>query len=200
MTQLLPHRLIALHEAAAILEHALFAGEAESKIVQQLRADGLDLREREARAVSVTELWKAVDQQRVDALVICGASTQPLDLRPGQTKAVPFLRDPSVGSFTYLRPRHSLFRELTDWAGQDLSRVSAGVQDRAGVETCQAVGQNVAIENCTRDNAARQTAAIASTRYRSQRAYRDQSVVADPINEAAHAARKQETSFCRRSE
>jgi hypothetical protein len=123
MTELLSYGLNSLHEAAAIIEDALFAGKAESQIVQQLRIDGLDVREREARTQSVKELWKAVDQHRIDALVVCGTRAQPLHLRPAQTKAVPFLRNPSVGSFAYLRPSHSLFRELMDWAGHDMSRL-----------------------------------------------------------------------------
>jgi hypothetical protein len=47
--RLLPEGYISRYEAAAIIERALFAGETESSTVRSLRANGLSVREREAR-------------------------------------------------------------------------------------------------------------------------------------------------------
>jgi hypothetical protein len=120
--QVLPEGFLSLHEAAEIVEHALFAGKLESEAVRKLRASGLDVREREARAVSIQVLWKGVDEKRLNAFALLGAKIA--QLKSEQTQGIPMLRNSSGGSFVYLRLNHPAHDGMFKWFGADLARAS----------------------------------------------------------------------------
>jgi hypothetical protein len=114
MMRLLPEGYISRHEAVAILERALFAGEMESSTVRSLRANGLSVREREARTKAVEALWKGVDEGHVHAFVVSGGLGAIMTLMPDQTKQVPMLQHPDGGTFDYLRRHNRLHDDLVD--------------------------------------------------------------------------------------
>ena len=103
MTKLLPAGLVSLHSAAEILESYLFSGLSERAFVTDLRKQGFDVADGAERNKAVAELWKAVDQSKVQAIAI-GPAAIRYALTPDQTKNVPFLRNPRGGDLSFLRP------------------------------------------------------------------------------------------------
>jgi hypothetical protein len=127
MTKLLPAGLVSLRGAAEILESYLFSGLPEPISVAELRKQGFDVGDGTERNKAVAELWKAVDQGKVQAIAI-GPAAILYVLTPDQTKEVPFLRNSRGGDLSFLRPSNPTLNDFVEQFGPNLSDVSLAFQ------------------------------------------------------------------------
>ncbi|MBC7578007.1 MAG: hypothetical protein H7312_11700 [Tardiphaga sp.] len=127
MTKLLPAGLVSLHGAADILESYLFSGLSERALVTELRKEAFDVADGAERNKVAAELWKAVDQSKVQAIAI-GPAAIRYDLTPDQTKNVPFLRNSGGGNLSFLRPSNPAHNEFVKQFGSNLADVSLAFQ------------------------------------------------------------------------
>jgi hypothetical protein len=127
MTKLLPAGLVSLRGAAEILESYLFSGLPEQISVAELRKQGFDVGDGTERNKAVAELWKAVDQGKVQAIAI-GPAAILYVLTPDQTKEVPFLRNPRGGDLSFLRPSNPAHHDFIKQFGPNLADVSLAFQ------------------------------------------------------------------------
>jgi hypothetical protein len=127
MTRLLPTGLVSLHGAAEILETYLFSGMSERASVAELRKQGIDVADGAERNKAVAELWKAVDQGKVQAIAI-GPAAIRYSLTSDQTKNVPFLRNPRGGDLSFLRPSNPAHNDFVKQFGPNLADVSLAFQ------------------------------------------------------------------------
>jgi hypothetical protein len=123
MMKLLPAGFVSLHGAAQILELYLFSGLSERASVAKLRNQGIDVADGTERNEAVAELWKAVDQSKVQAIAIGPAAIRYV-LTPDQTRDVPFLRNPRGGDLSFLRPSNPAHHDFIKQFGPNLADVS----------------------------------------------------------------------------
>jgi hypothetical protein len=117
MTPLLPNGYVTILEAADLLARALYAGVPDLSVVSQLRKKGLNVRDGQARHQAISEIWKAVDDDRVRAMAVGGRPPVTLRLDPEITKSVPGLRNPRGRGFTSLRQSNPTYHQLASWFG-----------------------------------------------------------------------------------
>jgi hypothetical protein len=110
-----------------ILESYLFSGLSERALVTELRKQGFDVADGAERNKAVAELWKAVDQSKVQAIAI-GPAAIPYALTPDQTKNLPFLRNPRGGNLSFLRPSNPAHNDFVKQFGPNLADVSLAFQ------------------------------------------------------------------------
>jgi hypothetical protein len=117
MTPVLPNGYVTILEAADLLSRAMFAGVPDLAVVIQLRKEGLNVRDGLARHRGLTEVWKAVDEERLRALAIGGRPRRILKLSPELTMSIPTLRSPRGRGFTFLRQSNPTYHQLASWFG-----------------------------------------------------------------------------------
>jgi hypothetical protein len=128
MSAILPIGYVNLVEAAQAVEHALFAGEPNRLEVIQARVTlGHDVGDGAASAKAITAIWEAVDEGALRLVAIGGRPRKIIKLDSDFTLGVPLLR--RVWSFTYLRPSHREWKQVTAWFGTDLSDVALAIRE-----------------------------------------------------------------------
>ena len=142
MNAALPEGYVPLREASDIFEAALFAGEPDQDQVRQLRAEGYDVRSGTERKIAISEMWRQVDAGKLQPFAF-GAKPRgrPKLVSLENTEAIPFLRNPRVGTFAFLRPASSYFMQFSQQFGTELSKVYVAFdrkQVQRAAKTCVA--------------------------------------------------------------
>jgi hypothetical protein len=112
MTAVLPNGYVTILEAADLLSPALHAGVPDLRVVSQLRKEGLNVRDGQARDRAITEIWKAVDKAKLRTLAVGGRPRRIVRLDPELTKSIPTLRSPRGRGFTSLRQSNPAYHQL----------------------------------------------------------------------------------------
>ena len=68
MSAVLPNGYVTILEAADLLSRAMYAGVPDLAVVSQLRKQGLNVRDGQARHRAIAGIWKAVDEDKLRAL------------------------------------------------------------------------------------------------------------------------------------
>jgi hypothetical protein len=129
MTAVLPNGYLTILEAADLLSRAMYAGVPDLRVVNQLRREGLDVRDGQARDRAIAEIWKAVDEDSLRALAIGGRPRRELRLDPELTKSIPGLRGPRGRGFTSLRQSNPTYHQLGSWFGPSLHTAVLAFQE-----------------------------------------------------------------------
>jgi hypothetical protein len=128
MSSILPIGYVTLGEAAQAVEHVLFAGEPDRLEVIQARVVlEHDVGDGAASAKAIAAIWEAVDEGALRLVAIGGRPRKIIKLDPDFTRGVPLLR--RVQGFSYLRPSHREWEQVTAWFGTDLSGVVLAIRE-----------------------------------------------------------------------
>jgi len=128
MSTILPIGYVTLGEAARTVENALFAGEPDRlEVIQTRIVLGYNVGDRAASAQATAAIWKAVDEGALRLVAIGGRPRKIIKLDRDFTRGVPLLR--RVQSFSYLRPSHRDWKQVTAWFGRDLSGVVLAIRE-----------------------------------------------------------------------
>jgi hypothetical protein len=117
MTAVVPNGYVTILEAADVLSRAMYAGVPDLSVVSQLRKEDLKVRDGQARHRAITEIWKGVDEGRLQILAIGGRPRKIVRLHPELTKNSPGLRSPRGRGFTLLRRSNFAYHDLVSWFG-----------------------------------------------------------------------------------
>jgi hypothetical protein len=129
MSVVLPNGYVTILEAADLLSRAMYAGVPDLAVVSQLRKQGLNVRDGQARHRAIAGIWKAVDEDKLRALAIGGRPRQIVRLDPELTKSIPGLRNPRGRGFTALRQPNPNYHDLASWFGPSLHRTVLAFQE-----------------------------------------------------------------------
>jgi hypothetical protein len=124
MSRLIPDGFLMIRQAAERLAVAMYAGQPDPDVVKKLRDEGEDGADGAAIADAIAELWKAVDQRKVQPFVVGPTGGVPLKLSAEMSKGIPVLRSPRGQDLCFLRPRNRHHKQFVEWFGPDLSTVS----------------------------------------------------------------------------
>jgi hypothetical protein len=130
VSTLLPDGLVTLREAADMIAQSKYAGLPDPEIVTKLRELRIDVADGTAIDDATNELWKAVDAGRLRPLAVGGRPRKVVSLRTINTREIVALRSPRGRAFTFLRPRHPLYKQFTAWFGLDLADVALAFRQR----------------------------------------------------------------------
>jgi hypothetical protein len=130
VSTLLPDGLVTLREAAAMIAQSKYAGLPDPEIVAKLRELRIDVADGTVIDDATNELWKAVDAGRLRPLAVGGRPRKVVSLRTINTREIVALRSPRGRGFTFLRPRHPLYKQFTAWFGLDLADVRLAFRER----------------------------------------------------------------------
>src|SRR5258708_34449694 len=100
----------------------MYGGVCELAVVSQLRKQGLNVRDGQARHRAIAGIWKAVDEDKLRALAIGGRPRQIVRLDPELTKSIPGLRNPRGRGFRALRQPNPNTPCLAPCVGPSLHR------------------------------------------------------------------------------
>jgi hypothetical protein len=117
MTVVMPDGYLTILQAADVLLPAMHGGILDRPVVSQLRNQGLDVKDGQARNQAIAEIWKAVDAGTLRALAIGGRPCQIRIMRLDDTKSIPMLRSPRGRGFTSLRQSNPAHHQLAVWFG-----------------------------------------------------------------------------------
>ena len=117
MITVLPDGYLTILQAAEVLSRTMYAGVPDRPVVDQLRKQGLDVKDGRAMHQALAELWKAVDRGALRALAIGGRPRRILRLDPDLTKSIPTLRSPRGRGFALLRQSNAAYHQLASWFG-----------------------------------------------------------------------------------
>jgi hypothetical protein len=115
VAQIIPIGYVTIREAAEVIAQSRFAGVADRPEVTKLRRLGVDAADGAAIDDAVAALWKAADAGKLRVVAIGGKPRKIVRLDPEDLKEVPFLRSPRGRDFNLLRPRHRLYKQITQW-------------------------------------------------------------------------------------
>ena len=128
MSAILPIGYVTLSQAGQALERALFSGEPDRlQVIQARAALRHDVGDGAASSMAIAAIWEAVDESALRLVAIGGRPRKIIKLDPDFTRGVPLLR--RVQGFTYLRPSHREWKQVTGWFGTDLSAVVLAVRE-----------------------------------------------------------------------
>ena len=128
MSQLLPRGYLGFHEAASMVQAALFVGEPELEKLLDLRAKlKMNVGDGAARQQGIRKFWSAVDQGKLRLMAVGGRPRRSVRIKPELSREIPLLR--RVGSLHYLRSSHRLFNQFTSWFGSNLAEVNFAVRE-----------------------------------------------------------------------
>jgi hypothetical protein len=130
MSRLIPDGFLTIRQAAETLTVAMYSGEPDRSIVKQLRDSGQDVADGAAIDEAISELWKAVDKEKIQPFVVGPTGGVPLKLSADMSKGIPALRSPRGQDFNLLRPRNPYYKQFVEWFGPDLSTVSVVFRDQ----------------------------------------------------------------------
>jgi hypothetical protein len=120
---MIPIGYLSRHQAIAVIAAAKFAGVPDRSAVIEARQAGHDPADGVANDDAIAELWRAVDQDRLDAFAH-GPGDRLLKMNPEDTKRVPGLRGARGGDFTFLRPDNPFHSMVVSQFGSSLGLVS----------------------------------------------------------------------------
>jgi hypothetical protein len=109
---MIPIESLSTREAVEIIAGARFAGAPDSDVVSDMRQNGIDVEDGKATDDAAAEIWRAVDQNKVQAHIY-GPGDRWLKMSPFETGLVPLLRSPRGGDFMFLRPGNPLHERVT---------------------------------------------------------------------------------------
>jgi hypothetical protein len=119
---MVPIEYLSRREAVEIIARAKFTGVPDRSDVTDIRQHGIDVEDGKANDETVAEIWKAVDQNKVQAHIY-GPGDRWLKMSPFETALVPLLRSPRGGDFMFLRPENSLHEKVTAEFGRGCLRL-----------------------------------------------------------------------------
>lgn len=117
MTVVLPIGYLTILQAADLLLPVLCGGVPDHPVVSQLRQQGEDVGDREAKYKAIAEIWKAVDGGKLRAMAIGGRPRRMIRLDPAMTMSIPTLRSLRGRGFTLLRQSNPAYHQLASWFG-----------------------------------------------------------------------------------
>jgi hypothetical protein len=117
MSAILPTGYLTILEAAELLSRTMYAGVPDLPVIAKLQEEGVNVDDGPARDQAITELWKAVDGARLQALAIGGRPRRIVRLDAELTKSIPTLRSPRGRGFALLRQSNPAYPQLASWFG-----------------------------------------------------------------------------------
>jgi hypothetical protein len=99
------------------------------RVIERRRQLGIKVGDREARRDAGTKLWEAIDRRDLHLVAFGGRPRKKVALDPDITNSIPQMRNPEVGSLTYLRPSNPHYQDFVAWFGQHLEEVTLAVRE-----------------------------------------------------------------------
>jgi hypothetical protein len=122
MTVVLPNGYLTILQAADVLLPAIYGGISDRRVVSQLREQGEDVGDGQARGEAIAEIWKEVDAGALRAMAIGGRPRRIVRLDPSLTTSIPQLRSPRGRGFQWLRQSNPAYPQLASWYLGSLGR------------------------------------------------------------------------------
>jgi hypothetical protein len=129
MTAVLPNGYLTLLQAAEVLAGTMYAGAPDLPVVRELRKRGVPVRDGQATAQAVIQLWKAVDAGTLRAMAIGGRPRRVVRLDSQLTRSVPLLRNPRGRGFTFLRHSNPAYDQLASWFGSGVHEAAVAFRE-----------------------------------------------------------------------
>lgn len=122
--RLIPAHYLTLRQAADTVATGIYCGLPDTTLIERLKESAFEVADGEAIEKAISQIWAAVDKEKLQAFVVGGPRATPLKLSASISKAIPGLRNPRGGDLSLLRPSNTNFEQFRALFGRDLSKVS----------------------------------------------------------------------------
>jgi hypothetical protein len=124
MGRLIPDDFLTIRQTADEFAVAMYSGLTDRPSIKQHRRSGFDVADGAAVEEAISKIWAAVDRGTLQAFVVGPSCWNPLKLSARMSQAIPLLRSPRGGDFSFLRPSNPHYHQLAAWLGRDLAKAT----------------------------------------------------------------------------
>jgi hypothetical protein len=122
--RLIPNGFLTIREAAEKVAVAMYAGVPDRPVVTAQKQLDNDVADGAAIEDAISNIWTAVDGEKLQAFAVGGKHQSPLKLSADLSKEIPALRSPRGGDFSFLRSSNRHHRQFQEWFGPNMTDIS----------------------------------------------------------------------------